>query len=437
MPKSATELFVCSNCDSQSLKWQGRCPECGKWGTLEKTTAASLPAATHTLPSGKVVKFDEIETADIQRTSTSINEFDRVLGGGIVPGSLILLGGEPGIGKSTIVLQITQHLDSVLYISGEESGSQIKSRIDRLSIKTQSLNFLGQTNIDTIAATIEKYKPALAIIDSIQTIYDPNVPSGAGSINQVRICTTKLLEVAKKNNITVLIIGHVTKFGEVAGPKTLEHLVDAVLYLEGERYSSYRILRGIKNRFGSTSEVGIFEMTGKGLIEVKDPGTIFLSGKKPTAGTLVTATLEGSRIFFLEVQCLTNTTAFGYPQRKATGIDVNRMQLLIATLTKRTSLKLDNQDIYLNIVGGLKITEPAIDLAICLAIYSATKNVTISSDTIAFGEVGLTGEIRPVSEMEKRIREAKKLGFKNIITANTKNHSDGVSTLAEAIKKIV
>ncbi|MFA5021878.1 MAG: DNA repair protein RadA [Patescibacteria group bacterium] len=445
MAKGISEIYICSNCDAQLPKWQGRCPECGKWGTLEKSQVSNSTnknvKSPLTMPGAKIISFDNIKITNFKRLQTGISEFDRVLGGGMVSGSLILLGGEPGIGKSTLVLQILQNINSqILYVSGEESAEQIKTRIDRLKVKTNHLGFLGETNVETIVATILEQKPTLAIIDSIQTIYSNESPGSGGSINQVRICTTKLLEVAKKNNITIIIIGHVTKFGEVAGPKTLEHLVDVVLYLEGDQYHSFRILRSVKNRFGSTFEVGIFEMQGVGLIEVTDPAAIFLTDKNPAAGTIITAALEGSRVFLLEVQALVNITSFGYPQRKSQGFDLNRLQLLAATLSRRLGLKLANQDIYLNLVGGLKVSEPAIDLAVCLAIISAAKNKLISPDTIAFGEVGLGGEVRMVNQMAKRIAEAEKLGFKTLIIPYTKEKITTkakiyqVKTLAEAIK---
>jgi DNA repair protein RadA/Sms len=442
MPKTISEIYICSNCDAQSSKWQGRCPECGKWGTLEKSQILNPKSQKDKIemPPAKVVSFSDISIQQFKRIQTGILEFDRVLGGGIVSGSLILLGGEPGIGKSTLVLQIISNVkDDVLYVSGEESAEQIKTRVDRLNIKTDNLGFLGETNIETIVATILDKKPRLVIIDSIQTVYSNESPSSAGSVNQVRICTTKLLEVAKKNNITILIIGHVTKFGEVAGPKTLEHLVDVVLYLEGDQYHAFRILRSVKNRFGSTFEVGIFEMQTGGLIEIKDPSAIFLTEKKPIAGSIITAALEGSRVFLLEVQALVSLTNFGYPQRKSQGFDLNRLQLLAATLSRRLNLKLANQDIYLNLVGGLRVSEPAIDLAICLAIISALKNKVIPTDTIAFGEVGLGGEIRPINQMAKRISEAEKMGFKNLIIPAIKGKVTSkakiypVKNLAEAI----
>ena len=440
------EIYICSNCDNQIPKWQGRCPECGKWGTLEKSTtlAQNLNQTPQSnFPPAKIVSFSDIKTDDYQRLKTNIEEFDRVLGGGFVNGSLILIGGEPGIGKSTLVLQISDKLQQpILYISGEESAQQIKTRIDRLKINYENIKFVGETNIEAIISSILEQKPKLAIIDSIQTLYSNESPSGAGSINQVRVCTTKLLEVAKKHNITIMIIGHVTKFGEVAGPKTLEHLVDTVMYLEGDQYHSLRILRTVKNRFGSTSEVGIFEMQNLGLVEIKNPSAIFLNDQKPTEGSVITAALEGSRIFMLEVQALTSLTNFGYPQRKTNGFDLNRLQLLIATLSRRIGLKIANQDIYLNLVGGLKISEPAIDLAVCLAIVSALKNKSLANDMVVVGEVGLGGEVRSISQVAKRISEAEKLGFKHAIIPetkeklNTKIKIDRVKTLTDAIKLI-
>lgn len=443
MVKDVSEIYTCSNCDSQSSKWQGRCLECGQWGTLEKSVITEKKSASNKMPPAKVVSFNDIKIEDYQKIDTKINEFNRVLGGGIVQGSLILLGGEPGIGKSTLVLDISNNISGeVLYISGEESAQQIKTRTDRLKINTKNLKFLGETNIEVISSTISNQKPKLAIIDSIQTMSSGDSPSGPGSINQVRVCTTKLLEVAKKENITILIIGHVTKFGEIAGPKTLEHLVDVVLYLEGDQFNTFRVLRSAKNRFGSTLEVGIFEMTEDGLKEISDPSAIFLSDKKDTTGSIIAPVLEGSRIFMLEIQALVNPTIFGYPQRKAVGYDLNRLQLLIATMSRRLGLKLANDDVYLNIAGGLKVSEPAADLAICLSIYSALKNISIKNDTVAFGEVGLNGEVRPVGQIAKRVNEAEKLGYKNIIIPVTKEkiiskkQVTPVSTLADAIKQI-
>ena len=461
MPKIQT-IYVCSKCDAQFPKWQGRCSECGGWGTLVATKEQKNKKTKEIVEIGEVIDLDKIVGKDFKRIETGILEFDRVLGGGIVPGSLVLLGGDPGIGKSTLVLQIADKItrifheletnkntnknlnvnSNVLYVSGEESAEQIKLRMTRLAIKPENLKFLGETNIETICATIQKLKPKLAIIDSIQTMASEEIPSEAGSVNQVRASTVRLLEVAKKENISIFLIGHVTKEGQVAGPKTLEHLVDTVLYLEGDRYHSYRILRVVKNRFGSTGEVGVFEMRDKGLKEVKNPSEIFLGQRKEILpGSVITCVMEGTRPLLVEIQALTSRTYFGYPQRRAAGFDFNRLGLLIAVLSKRTGLSLGNQDIHLNVVGGLKIQEPAADLAASLAIASSFKSKIASPSMVAFGEVGLGGEIRPISQTEKRITEAEKLGFKKVLFPEGKYRLPSVKceivkikTLNEAIK---
>jgi len=410
-------IYVCSKCEAQFLKWTGRCNECGAWGTIEMQNVKQKTKNEKELTTGNIIEFDKIKGQEISRIKTGIEEFDRVLGGGIVPGSLILLGGEPGIGKSTLVLQIIEKIkNDTLYISGEESAEQIKLRMDRLKIESQTSRFLGETDIEIICVTLEKYKPQIAIIDSIQTMSFSELPSEAGSINQVRVCTVKLLGVAKKNNISIFIVGHVTKEGAVAGPKTLEHLVDTVLYLEGDQFHYFRLLRTTKNRFGSTNEVGVFEMGEKGLMEVKNPSKEFLSQRTTKeTGSIVAATMEGSRAFLIEIQALVSKTIFGYPQRRSSGFDLNRLQLLATVLTRRCKLNLGNQDIYLNIAGGIKVEEPAIDLAVCIAIVSAFKNKPIDPNLVVFGEVGLGGEIRSVGSIDKRIMEAKKIGFQKII----------------------
>lgn len=401
------------------MTWQGKCTSCGEWNNLvaeqrgRETKGGAMAMAV--VPE----KLAQVNGAEAARISTGLKEFDRVLGGGIVAGSLILLGGEPGIGKSTLVLQTAAYLarqNKILYVSGEESSSQIKLRAARLSLNLDDLDFLANRNIDVIIATIEAMKPALAIIDSIQTVYSEDLPTEAGSITQVRLAAQKLLEVAKKNNISILLIGHVTKEGNVAGPKTLEHLVDTVLYLEGERYHTLRILRGVKNRFGATDETGVFEMTDKGLVQVKNPSLIFLEERKAgLPGSCITVTLEGMRAFLAEVQALCAPTIFGYPKRTVSGLDFKRVELIIAVLTKRAGVRLGNQDVYVSIAGGFKVLEPAIDLAIALAIFSALADKPLPPDLVALGEIGLSGEVRRVSNLAKRVKEAVNLGFKKII----------------------
>ena len=423
MQNKIQTIYSCSKCGAQALKWSGRCLECGAWGTLDKSQEPNPKSQNlNQSQAAMLTDFSDVRPENFQRIKTNISELDCVLGGGIVKGSLILLGGEPGIGKSTIILQIAQSVpEKIIYVSGEESKEQIKMRIDRLGIKTTNLKFLGDTNIDVICATLKKEKPVLAIIDSIQTMFTNDVMSEAGNISQVRACTVKLLEVAKQHNISIIIIGHVTKDGSVAGPKTLEHLVDTVLYLEGDEFHHYRLLRGVKNRFGSTNEIGIFDMTKNGLIEVKNPSQTFLQDmRQKTSGSAVTCVIEGTRPFLTEVQSLVTTTVFGYPQRKASGFDINRLQLLIAVLNKRANLNLTNQDVHLNIVGGFKINEPAIDLAIALAIAGAYKNIISKENTAVFGEIGLGGEIRPINFLERRIMEAQKMGYEKIICPDMK-----------------
>lgn len=423
MQKHPSTLFECASCGGQSPKWSGRCLNCGAWGTLQKTLGATIQKKERekNIPSAHAIPFSQIGVQDFPSVQTGIAEVDQVLGGGIVPGSLLLIGGEPGIGKSTILAQIAISITShakknVLYCSGEESAHQVKRRLERLvvekSLIPDSLLFASETDTDKICATIREQQPFLAIVDSIQTIHTSDVPSEAGAVAQVRACTVKLLETAKNTNTAIIIVGHVTKEGMVAGPKTLEHLVDTVLYLEGDQSQCFRLLKTVKNRFGSTNEIGVFEMTGIGLEEVSNPSAAFLSRESSRMpGTATTAVLEGSRAFLAEVQALASKTYFGYPQRRAAGFDANRLQLLIAVLTKRLGINLGDQDIHLNIVGGFKISEPAIDLAICASILSAYKNKPLESDALYIGEVGLTGEIRTVTQIEKRLKEAEKLGF--------------------------
>ena len=458
MVKNFKTLHECGKCGAQFLKWQGQCTECGAWGTVSQSeidSQQSTPGQKKSV-AGELVDFGKIQSQDVKRLKTGTEEFDQVLGGGIVPGSLVLVGGEPGIGKSTLILQIAAAVarisagrpaeeKSALYVSGEESAEQIKMRLDRLALDSSSLKFLGETDIGKICATIDKYKPALAIIDSIQTMYAADIPSAAGSINQVRACTVKLLEQAKRNNVPIFIVGHVTKEGMVAGPKTLEHLVDTVLYLEGDRYHHFRILRTVKNRFGSTNEVGIFEMRDRGLAEISNPSEVFLQERQEkNSGSVITAVMEGNRTFLVEVQALVSRTYYGYPQRKSSGFDLNRLELLIAVLSKRCGLKLGDQDILVNIAGGIRMNEPAVDLAVSLAVISAFKNRIIDPRLVAFGEVGLGGEVRPVSQPDKRINEAEKLGFKTVLMplAPSAEIKDGkikvmaIKNLAEALEVV-
>ena len=419
MAKPST-IFVCSNCGNESSKWFGRCPACNEWNTCyeEKVNLKSSGKST-IKKTATTVKLDDVKKQDILRAKTGFNELDRVLGGGLVKGSLTLLGGEPGIGKSTLILQICDKIKGegqVLYVSGEESAQQIKIRADRLAIKNNDIVFLGETDIDVIEDAILKTNPKLVIIDSIQTMYSDEITSGPGSVSQVREITARIMKMCKQQEITTIIIGHVTKDGNIAGPRVLEHMVDTVLYLEGERYFSYRILRGVKNRFGSTNEIGMFEMNDIGMCEIDNPSSALLSEKNENvAGSIVVASIEGTRPILVELQALTATSVFGMPRRTANGIDYNRLTLLIAVLEKRTGLPLGNQDVYLNIVGGIKINEPALDLGIILAVSSSYKNIPIPNDVIAIGEVGLTGEVRSVNQIEKRIKEAEKLGFRKCI----------------------
>lgn len=393
--------------------------------------------------SGEIVDLKKIKSEDVKRIKTGIREFDRVLGGGIVPGSLTLIGGEPGIGKSTLVLQITALIQGSFYVSGEESAEQVKMRLDRLKINGDEIKFSSDTQVEKICAAIEEIKPPLVVIDSIQTISSMEIETETGSVAQIRAVTVKLLEAAKRNNIPIFIIGHITKDGAVAGPKTLEHLVDTVAYMEGEESQDFRILRTKKNRFGATSEIGVFEMKENGLIEVNNPSGIFLEENSlKSAGTAISSVMEGTRSFLIEVQALVNKTVFGYPQRRASGFDLNRLQILTAVLTRRAGVNLMNQDINLNIVGGIKTKEPSADLAVCLAIVSAYKNKPLPKKMVIIGEVGLGGEIRKVNKIDQRIKEAAALGFTEILVPHSpaKKISGAnlieAATLSEAIKKI-
>lgn len=448
MAKSKT-VFICSNCGNESSKWLGKCPACNSWNSFyeEKVVMSSAKSASQKNKDVFPTKLNEIETKEAARISTGFEELDRVLGGGLVKGSLVLLGGEPGIGKSTLILQICNKLKTdgkILYVSGEESGEQIKLRADRLEIKNDNILFLGETDMDIIEQNILSINPKLVIIDSIQTMYSEEITSTAGSVSQVREITSRIMKVCKSNAITTILIGHVTKDGNIAGPRVLEHMVDTVLYLEGERYFSYRILRGVKNRFGSTNEIGMFEMQNEGLVEIDNPSSILISEREDNpSGSVIVASIEGTRPLLVELQALTTPSVFGLPRRTANGIDYNRLTLLTAVLEKKAGFMLGNQDIYLNVVSGIRINEPSIDLGIILSIVSSFKNIPIPKDVVALGEVGLTGEVRSINLIEKRVKEAEKLGFKTCIIpeSNKKLLKDnykldiiGVKNIIEAIK---
>ena len=422
MMKNKT-IFFCSECGNESSKWTGKCLACGAWNTIieQKVTKQSntKPSSVISTDAAKPKKLSEIEIIEDDRTSTGIAEFDRVLGGGIVKGSLVLVGGDPGIGKSTLLLQMCQTLKSkstILYTSGEESQKQIKIRAERLKVDNPNLLFLSETNMTGIENTIANVKPEFLIIDSVQTIFCPEIDSAPGSVTQIREVTLNLMRIAKSNNISVFLVGHVTKEGAIAGPKILEHMVDCVLYFEGESHHFHRILRGVKNRFGSTNEIGVFEMCNNGLVEVDNPSKMLLSEMpNNVSGTTVTCTLEGTRPILAEIQALTTKTNYPTPRRTASGVEYNKMALIIAVLEKHAKLKLSTHDIYVNVAGGMRLYEPAIDLSIAIAIASSCMDFIMPTDTVAIGEIGLTGEIRSVTTIDKRITEAEKLGFKRII----------------------
>jgi len=420
--KAKKSIYFCQNCGHEESKWLGQCPMCREWNTFveEKVTVSKGTAAKNTVREAEVVTLSSVSTDQEDRMQTEIEELDRVLGGGVVPGSLVLVGGDPGIGKSTLLLQVCKRLSDqgrkVLYISGEESLKQIKLRANRMGTFSDHLLLLCETNLETIRQVIEREHPAVAVIDSIQTMYSEEVTAAPGSVSQVREATNTLMQIAKGLNITIFIVGHVTKEGTVAGPRVLEHMVDTVLYFEGDRHASYRILRGVKNRFGSTNEIGVFEMRETGLEEVPNPSEYMLNGRPEDAsGSVVACSMEGTRPILMEIQALVCRSNFGMPRRTAAGTDYNRVNLLMAVLEKRVGLPLSNYDAYINIAGGIRMNEPAIDLGIVMAIVSSYKNQSISPGTIVFGEVGLSGEVRAVSMPEQRVAEARKLGFKTCI----------------------
>lgn len=451
MAKSKT-IFVCSECGNESSKWLGKCPACNSWNTFYEQKVVETKAGGHkdlAKSENKPQKLNSYEAKETLRTSTGFGELDRVLGGGLVKGSLVLLGGEPGIGKSTLILQICDKVKGegkVLYVSGEESAEQIKMRADRLGIHNDDILFLGETDIDVVNQAIIEINPKLVIIDSIQTMYSEEISAAAGSVSQVREITSQVMRVCKSRAITTIIIGHVTKEGNIAGPRVLEHMVDTVLYLEGERYFSYRVLRGVKNRFGSTNEIGMFEMNEEGMCEITNPSDILISEREDNpAGSCIVSSIEGTRAILIELQALTTQSIFGFPKRTANGTDYNRLALLIAVLEKRAGIMLGSQDIYLNLVGGIRVNEPSIDLGMMMAVVSSFKNVAIPKDMVIIGEVGLTGEVRRINLIDKRLKEAEKLGFKSCIIpeSNKKDLKEtykldiiSVSNINEAMKKI-
>ncbi len=424
MPSKAKNIFVCGQCGYESAKWYGCCPGCNEWNCMTEEFRAAQ-TSVHKRQSGRspcVLTLDQINSDLSVRYKTGLSELDRVLGGGIVCGSMILLSGDPGIGKSTILLQICESLGrelKILYVSGEESAHQLKIRADRLGVKTKNLSFMCETEVQTIADYIRNSEINLVIVDSIQTVNIAELTSSPGSVTQVRESTNYLMRCAKDLNIPVIIVGHVNKDGNIAGPKVLEHIVDAVLYLEGERHLSYRILRAVKNRFGATNEIGVFEMFDKGLAEVQNPSLMLIAGRPlNTSGTCIACVMEGSRPILAEVQGLVTPTGFGTPRRMATGFDYNRMSMLLAVLEKRAGYFFGNMDAYINIVGGLKLDEPANDLPAAIALISSLKDLPIRDDALAFGEIGLAGELRSVSNCEQRIKEAGRLGFKLCVLPN-------------------
>lgn len=454
---ASNTVFFCKECGYESAKWLGKCPGCNSWNSFveekvnKKSSSKTSTGYSATFSGNSTVKKlkDIIVTKEI-RLNTGYEELNRVFGGGIVEGSLNLIGGEPGIGKSTLIMQVCSKLAEigpVLYISGEESETQVKLRADRLNVTSENILFFNETNIENIENKIEEISPKFCIVDSIQTMYDEQISSTPGSISQVKEVTARLMYLAKRKNITTIVIGHVTKDGVIAGPRILEHMVDTVIYIEGERFLSHRIVRGVKNRFGSTNEIGLFDMKDEGMVEVTNMADIFLTkSDKNLPGTAIVATVEGTSTILMEVQALTTHSYYNMPRRVANGIDLNRLNMLIAVLEKRCKLNLSSQDIYVNVIGGMKVDEPAVDLAVAMAIVSSHKNIVIDPKTVFLGEIGLTGEIRNITNFEKRIKEISKLGYDKIYT-NKKQIDDlkdkveatliGVSTIDETINKII
>lgn len=448
MASKTKSVYACTECGAESPKWYGRCPTCGAWNSMEEQIQAPAGSAVGR-SEAKVQSIAHIQPNDRQRYHTGMKELDRVLGGGIVRGGLMLIGGDPGIGKSTLLLQICQYLGeehTILYVSGEESEGQIKLRADRLGVTGEKLLVLCENDMDTVLCAIREQKPDVVIVDSIQTMNLAEVASASGSVTQVRECTSAIMRLTKRLDISTFIVGHVNKDGAIAGPKVMEHIVDCVLYFEGDRHSSYRLLRCVKNRYGSTNEIGVFEMGELGLVEVENPSMMLLSGRPlNVSGACVACTIEGTRPMLAEVQGLVSPTGFGNPRRMSTGFDYNRLSLILAVLEKRAGYLFSNLDTYVNVVGGLWLDEPAVDLPVALALISGLKDVVVASDTVAFGEIGLTGEIRAVSNADLRVSEAARMGFRRVIVpyhnlSSIVKRDDvqviGVKTVREAFEEI-
>jgi len=450
MAKVRTQ-YICQNCGAASPRWMGRCPVCGEWNTLVETRVEPSPPprpGRSTPPLSVPQPLAQVQGENFTRLVLPLPEFNRVLGGGIVPGSLVLVGGEPGIGKSTLLLQVaslvSEQAGLVLYVSGEESAQQMRLRARRLGIQGEQLYVLTETSLEAIIAQVEQLKPCMLIVDSIQTVYCEGLTSGAGSVSQVREAASRLMQVAKGEGLPIFIVGHVTKSGAIAGPKVLEHIVDTVLYLEGEQYHAYRLLRNVKNRFGPTPEVGVFEMRSEGMVEVPNPSETFLAERLPHAsGSAIAVTMEGTRPLLVEIQALASTTSFGQPRRTANGVDFNRLLLITAVLSRRVGVRLYDQDVFVNVVGGLRIEEPAVDLAVAVAIASSAQDRPVAADLALVGEVGLSGELRSVGQLEARLNEAAKLGFRRCLVPRSIRHEPpggngleviGVRSVQEAIQ---
>ncbi|HEY7064203.1 MAG TPA: DNA repair protein RadA [Chloroflexota bacterium] len=427
MANKTRTIYICSQCGARSLRWMGKCGECGEWNTLVESSEPALPRGGRSAAVNGAAaprRLAEISAGGFERLAVPLPEMSRVLGGGIVPGSLVLVGGDPGVGKSTLLMQLSEAVaargDKVLYVSGEESLSQLALRARRLGHGAEALYYLGETDLSQITDATRQMGAAVLVVDSIQSTFDPEVPSAPGSVAQLRECALKLMRLAKSENVSVFLIGHVTKEGVIAGPKVLEHMVDCVLYLEGERFQAYRLLRGVKNRFGSTNEVGVFEMRGEGLVEVANPSQVFLAERvEGASGSAVAVTLEGTRPLLVEIQALVSRSALAMPRRTSNGIDTNRLLLVSAVLSKRLNVNLYDQDVYVNVVGGLRVDEPAADLAMALAILSSFKDRPLDPGLVAMGEIGLSGEVRGVAQIERRVREAAQLGFTRAIVPHT------------------